>query len=43
MGFAGMATTADRALQMLAWTKSPKESASVLRDVIVACERARAA
>lgn len=43
MGFSGMATTADRALQMLAWTKSPKESAAVLRDVIVACERARAA
>lgn len=43
MGFTGMATTADRALQMLAWTKSPKESAAVLRDVIVACERARAA
>jgi CheY-like chemotaxis protein len=43
MGFTGMATTADRALQMLALTKSPKESAAVLHDVIVACERARAA
>ena len=43
MGFPGMAVTAERALQMLAWTKSPKESAAVLRELIVACERARAA
>ncbi|HEX8877330.1 MAG TPA: response regulator [Phycisphaerales bacterium] len=43
MGFPGMATSAERALQMLSWTKSPKESSAVLRDVITACERARAA
>lgn len=43
MGFNAMGASAERALQMLAWTKSPKESAAVLKDVVNACERARAA
>ncbi|MFO0861341.1 MAG: response regulator [Phycisphaerales bacterium] len=43
MGFGSMVPPAERALQMLEWTRSAKESAVVLADVIAACERARAA
>ncbi|MBX3379519.1 MAG: response regulator [Phycisphaeraceae bacterium] len=43
LGFGGMVPAVERALQMLVWTKSAKESAVVLADVIAACERARAA
>ncbi|MBL8885840.1 MAG: response regulator [Phycisphaerales bacterium] len=43
LGFGGMVPAVDRALQMLMWTKSAKESAVVLADVIAACERAKAA
>lgn len=43
LGFAGMVPSVERALQMLAWTKSAKESAVVLADVVAACERAKAA
>ncbi|MBL8875528.1 MAG: response regulator [Phycisphaerae bacterium] len=43
LGFAGMVPAVERALQMLAWTKSAKESAVVLSDVVAACERAKAA
>lgn len=43
LGFGGMVPAVERALQMLGWTKSAKESAVVLADVIAACERAKAA
>ncbi|MGH7244235.1 MAG: response regulator [Phycisphaerales bacterium] len=43
LGFGGMVPAIERALQMLVWTKSAKESAVVLADVIAACERAKAA
>lgn len=43
LGFGGMVPVVERALQMLVWTKSAKESAVVLSDVIAACERAKAA
>jgi CheY-like chemotaxis protein len=43
LGFGSMVPAVERALQMLGWTKSAKESAVVLADVIAACERAKAA
>lgn len=43
LGFGAMVSPVERALQMLAWTRSAKESAVALADVILACERAKAA
>ncbi|MBS0189610.1 MAG: response regulator [Phycisphaerales bacterium] len=43
LGFASIVPPAERAVQMLQWTKSAKESAVVLADVISICEQARAA
>lgn len=43
LGFSAMVPPVERALQMLAWTRSAKESAVALADVIAACERAKAA
>lgn len=43
MGFTGMVAIADRAIQMLHLTRSAKESAAVLKDVMNACDRAKAA
>lgn len=43
LGFSFMVPAVERALQMLQWTKSAKESAVVLADVVTACERANAA
>ncbi len=43
LGFSSMVPSVERALQMLAWTRSARESAVVLADVVSACERAKAA